>query len=116
MVQIQFFVSNFQISKILSLPIEVEEVKKAIKANKKIQIIDVRNKEEYEQAHIPNALNISLQELKYKISQLDKNVQLVIACGKGGGRSADGAKLLKEFGLNAIWLCGGTNKWLKIEK
>ncbi|MBO0331894.1 MFS transporter [[Muricauda] lutisoli] len=96
--------------------IEVEEVKKAIKANKKIQIIDVRNKEEYEQAHIPNSLNISLQELKYKISQLDKNVQFVIACGKGGGRSADGAKLLKEFGLNAIWLCGGTNKWLKIEK
>ncbi|MBK7805063.1 MAG: rhodanese-like domain-containing protein [Saprospiraceae bacterium] len=29
-----------------------------------MQIIDVRNKEEYEQGHIPNALNISLQELK----------------------------------------------------
>jgi hypothetical protein len=46
--------------------------------------------------------------------QLDKNVQFVTACGKGGGWSADGAKLLKEFGLNAIWLCGGTNKWLNI--
>ncbi len=91
---------------------EVDEVKLALQANKKIQIIDVRSKEEYEQAHIPNALNISLQELKGKITQLDKNFQFVTACGKGGGRSADGAKLLKEFGLNAIWLCGGTNKWL----
>jgi rhodanese-related sulfurtransferase len=94
--------------------IEVEEVKQALQNNQKIQIIDVRSKEEYEQAHIPDALNISLQELKNNLSQLDKNFQFVTACGKGGGRSADGAKLLKEFGLNAIWLCGGTNKWLNI--
>jgi MFS family permease len=94
--------------------IEVEEVKQALQNNQKIQIIDVRSKEEFEQAHIPNALNISLQELKNSLSQLDKNFQFVTVCGKGGGRSADGAKLLKEFGLNAIWLCGGTNKWLNI--
>lgn len=98
--------------KIIKECIEVDEVKQALQANKKIQIIDVRSKEEYERAHIPNALNISLKELKNKFSQLDKDYQFVTACGKGGGRSADGAKLLKEFGLNAIWLCGGTNKWL----
>lgn len=92
--------------------IEVDEVKHALQTNKKIQIIDVRSKEEYEQAHIPNAVNISLQDLKDRISKLDQSFQFVTACGKGGGRSADGAKLLKEFGLNAIWLCGGTNKWL----
>ncbi|QQS28414.1 MAG: rhodanese-like domain-containing protein [Sphingobacteriales bacterium] len=90
----------------------MDEVKHALQTNKKIQIIDVRSKEEYEQAHIPNAVNISLQDLKDNISKLDQSFQFVTACGKGGGRSADGAKLLKEFGLNAIWLCGGTNKWL----
>ena len=94
--------------------IEVDEVKLALQANKKIQIIDVRSKEEYDQAHIPNALNISLQELQASISQLDKEFQFVTTCGKGGGRSKDGAKLLKEFGLNAIWLCGGSNKWLSV--
>jgi rhodanese-related sulfurtransferase len=57
-------------------------------------------------------MNITLHELKDKSSQLDKDVQFVTACGKGSGRSADGAKLLKESGFNAIWLCGGTNKWL----
>ncbi|WP_394340208.1 MULTISPECIES: rhodanese-like domain-containing protein [Flavobacteriaceae] len=31
--------------------------------------MDVRSKEEYEQAHIPSALNISLQELKEKKSR-----------------------------------------------
>lgn len=93
--------------------IEVEEVKEALLKNKKIQIIDVRSKEEYDQAHIPNALHISIQELKDKILQLDKSFQFVIACGKGGGRSSEGSSLLKAFGLNAIWLCGGTEKWLK---
>lgn len=94
--------------------IEVDEVKKALESKKKIKIIDVRSKEEYEKEHIPDALHISLNELNNKISQLDKSFQFVTVCGKGGGRSADGAKLLKEFGLNAIWLCGGTNKWLKV--
>lgn len=80
----------------------MDEVKQALQANKKVQIIDVRSKEEYEQGHIPNAINISLQDLKDSIAKLDQSFQFVIACGKGGGRSADVAKLLKEFGLNAI--------------
>lgn len=92
--------------------IEVEEVKQAIQKNQNVQIIDVRNREEYNQAHIPNALNISLQELKDYITKFDGNVKYIIACGKGGGKSAEGAKLLKQYGLNAMWLCGGTNKWL----
>lgn len=94
--------------------IEVDEVKMALQANKRVQIIDVRSKEEYEHSHIPNALNISLQDLSGSISTLDTKYQYVTACGKGGGRSADGAKLLKKHGLNASWLCGGTNKWLNI--
>ena len=92
--------------------IEVEEVKQALHKNKNIQIIDVRNRVEFNQAHIPDALNISLQDLKEYVSKFDGNVKYVTACGKGGGRSAEGAKLLKEYGLNAMWLCGGTNKWL----
>ena len=40
---------------------------------------------------------------------------VITACGKGGGRSADGARILKEFGLNASWLCGGTNEWLGLD-
>lgn len=95
--------------------INVEEVKYEIQHNKKIQVIDVRSKEEYEQAHIPIALNITLDELKEKASFLDKNTEYVTACGKGGGRSIEASKILKEFGLKSYWLCGGTYKWLNIE-
>lgn len=92
--------------------IEVDEVKHALQERQKVQIIDVRSREEYEQGHIPNALNISLDDLKASLSRLEKNVRLVTACAKGGGSSADGARLLREFGFDANWLCGGTNKWL----
>lgn len=92
--------------------IEVDEVKQALQHHKKIQIIDVRSREEYEKAHIPNAVNIALTDLKAQVKNLDRNYQYITACGKGGGRSSDGARLLKEMGYNAIWLCGGTNKWL----
>ncbi len=92
--------------------IEVEAVKQAILQHKNIQIVDVRSKEEYEQNHIPNAIHIALTELRERMQWLDKRAQIVTVSSKGGGRSSDGAKLLKELGFNAIWLCGGTNKWL----
>jgi len=93
--------------------IEVEDVKRAIQQNKKMLIIDVRSKEEFAQAHIPNAINIVLTELKDQIEKFDNEYLFVTVCGKGGGRSSDGAKLLNELGYNAVWLCGGTNKWLE---
>ncbi len=95
--------------------INVDEVQKEIEQHKNIQIIDVRSKEEYEQAHIPIAINISLNELKDKTCFLDKNTEYITACGKGGGRSTEAAKLLKEYGYKSYWLCGGTYKWLNIE-
>jgi MFS family permease len=92
--------------------VDVDEVKQALAANRKIQIIDVRSKAEYDQAHIAKAINISLADLTSYIDKLDQSFQFITACGTGGGRSAEGAKVLKAAGLNAIWLCGGTDKWL----
>ena len=94
--------------------VDVNEVKQAIQLHQKIKVIDVRNEEEFKEAHIPDAIHISLQELPIQINQLNKNYQYVITCGKGGGRSAAGAKLLADYGFNAKWLCGGTFGWLNI--
>jgi MFS family permease len=94
------------------LCMEIEEVENAFKTSQKIKVIDVRSETEFNIGHIPEAIHISLHELPIKINQLDKSYQFVIACGKGGGRSADGAKLLSNYGFNAKWLCGGTIKWL----
>jgi MFS family permease len=95
--------------------IEVETVKKLIENNTIVQIIDVRSKEEFENYHIENAIHISLDALKENSVLLNKKNQYVTACGKGGGRSIDAAKLLSDLGFKANWLCGGTNKWLDLK-
>jgi MFS family permease len=92
---------------------EVLEVKQLIEAKEKLTIIDVRSNEEFDQTHIPNAINIPLQNLSQTIPNLDKNYQYITACGKGGGRSTEGAKLLTAANFKANWLCGGTHKWLE---
>ncbi|WP_426094718.1 rhodanese-like domain-containing protein [Flavobacterium sp. DSR2-3-3] len=95
--------------------IQVAVVKQALQQNEKIQIIDVRSKEEFESNHIPEARNITLAEIENQIHQIKKDCKIITACGKGRGRSMDGAKLLKEMGYNANWLCGGTNEWLNLK-
>ncbi|MBK7762776.1 MAG: MFS transporter [Bacteroidetes bacterium] len=91
--------------------IEVEQVKRILFQRKKLVLIDVRSYEEYEQSHIPSAIHIALNDLKEKIKLLDSHYQLITVCGKGGGRSAEGANLLRQFGYKANWLCGGTIGW-----
>ena len=96
--------------------IPVEEVKQALQQNERIKIIDVRSKEEFENNHIPEAINIALSEIENQIYQIKKEYKIITACGKGGGRSMDAVTILKKMGYNANWLCGGTNEWLNLNK
>ena len=77
------------------------------------EIIDVRSPEEFAEKHVPGAVNLPLGELENTVVGFDKNAVLVIACGKGGGRSAAGAETLRQLGFRATWLCGGTFGWLE---
>jgi rhodanese-related sulfurtransferase len=77
-----------------------------------VNIIDVRSPEGFAEKHISEAINISLSELESRSKELSKDAVIITACGKGGGRSAQGAELLKQFGFyNANYLCGGTFEW-----
>ena len=77
-----------------------------------LTIIDVRNPEEYADKHIPDAINIPLDELASRLNELSKQSLIITACGKGGGRSAQAAEHLQQIGFtNATFLCGGTFGW-----
>jgi MFS family permease len=80
-------------------------------------VIDVRSPDEYAEAHVEGALNIPLDVLAERTSELEaltsgEDALLVTACGKGGGRSERGAALLRELGFASRSLCGGTQAWL----
>jgi rhodanese-related sulfurtransferase len=77
-----------------------------------IIIIDVRSPEEYAEKHIPGAINIPLGELESRSKELSEQALIITACGKGGGRSAEAAAILKQQGFSkAFFLCGGTVGW-----
>ncbi|MCB9762110.1 MAG: MFS transporter [Alphaproteobacteria bacterium] len=76
-------------------------------------VIDVRSPAEYAEAHVDGALNIPLDLLADRAAELSTDAPLVTACGKGGGRSEQGAALLRELGFASVRsLCGGTSAWL----
>lgn len=77
-------------------------------------LIDVRQPEEFAIAHIPGARNIPLDRLAEEAGSLPKTLRPITICGKGGGRSAEGAAILRRSGrTDALWLCGGTNAWMQ---
>lgn len=96
--------------------IGVEEVKQAMMERKKIQIIDVRADEEINNSPVPNTIHLTMGDLKSKLAQLDPHFQFVVAGKEGGRDSVDAANTLREFGLNAYWLCGGIDKWFGFQK
>src|SRR5437868_4921650 len=76
-------------------------------------IVDVREKDEWEEEHIPDATNMSHGTIELDIEGKvpDKNAMIVCHCG-GGGRSALAAESLKKMGYkNARSMAGGFKAW-----
>ncbi|MBL7936922.1 MAG: rhodanese-like domain-containing protein [Bacteroidia bacterium] len=102
---------NLQTSNCITL----DELQQLV-ANKTLQvkIIDVRSKEEYNESHIPGAINIAILDIELANNLFAKTDFIITACGKGGGRSTQAAEKLQELGFkNATWLCGGTFGWIQ---
>ena len=73
----------------------------------KVFVLDVRNKNEFEDGHIPWAKHIPLKELAARLHELPTDKPIITVCGKGGGRSAEAAAMIP----GADWLEGGTEAY-----
>jgi hydroxyacylglutathione hydrolase len=77
-----------------------------------IQIIDVRNPDEWSEGHLPGARHIPLAALPERLGELDVSVPIVVQC-QGGGRSSIAASFLQSKGMtNVSNLAGGYQAWL----
>jgi rhodanese-related sulfurtransferase len=77
-------------------------------------LIDVRDADDFAAAHVEGAKHIPLAELADRASEVPDDKIPVAICGKGGGRSTEGADLLCRLGHpDALWLEGGTTGWLQ---
>lgn len=63
-------------------------------------IVDVRTKEEYDEGHVVDAINIPVDEINDEID-LDKNKTIFVYC-RSGKRSSQAYSKLKNYGYNVI--------------
>ena len=69
--------------------------------------MDVRSREEFEDEHYPNAINIPVNEIQKRIAELgDTGSALVLYCASGS-RSAFAARLLSMAGYKKVVNAGG---------
>lgn len=92
--------------------ITVNELKRWIDTNEPFQLIDVRERTEYELGNIGGEL-IPLNEIESQYSKIQTNNKVVIHC-RMGGRSAEAVRMLQNKGhRNLLNLKGGILEWIK---
>jgi len=76
-------------------------------------IVDVREKDDWNEHHIHGAVRIPLSQLNNRLSELDpyKNRPLITQC-QAGMRSAQAQLILKAAGFSKVYLMnGGIQAW-----
>lgn len=75
------------------------------------QVVDVREPDEWTEAHLEGALHIPLSRLTTHLHRLDPQSQMVMMC-QAGARSAIAASLLRARGFSDVRnATGGINAW-----
>jgi rhodanese-related sulfurtransferase len=73
-------------------------------------LLDVRLADEFAGGHISGATNIAVQELADHLSEVPRDLPVVVYC-RSGGRSAKAAALLREAGYTQVHDLGGVIGW-----
>jgi len=74
---------------------------KQIMDNENIVLLDVREVDEYTEAHIPDAILIPLGQLESRYDELDKERNVFVIC-HSGGRSKMACQILQHYGFQNV--------------
>lgn len=73
-------------------------------------LLDVREPDEWNAGHAPDAVHVPLAALAASVDRLDKDQPVVAVC-RVGGRSERAAAVLLQRGYDAVNLAGGMQAW-----
>lgn len=87
------------------------KVMEELDTDKKLRIIDVRERHEFVSGHIPGAELIPLGQIPTKLGQLQKDEKIVLVC-RSGARSLRAAQFLEAHGFKKVVnMQGGMLSW-----
>jgi hydroxyacylglutathione hydrolase len=79
-------------------------------------VLDVREPEEYEQGHVPGAINLPQADLASRLDELPRDRPLALIC-RSGARSLRAAQFLRQVGFEQVAnVQGGTLAWREAGK
>ena len=78
---------------------------------KTLNLIDVREADEFASGHLPGAINLPLSDFLERYGELDKEKSYHIIC-QSGARSAQACAFLEEEGYDVTNVAGGTSAWM----
>lgn len=73
-------------------------------------LIDVREQDEWDAGHAPQAQHLPASELIARLDELPEDGDLYLVC-RSGGRSIQAAMWLNQNGYDAINVRGGMDQW-----
>jgi hydroxyacylglutathione hydrolase len=76
------------------------------KGEEPLVIVDVRAPSEYKSFHIENSLNIPVQDLRVRYTELGPGDEIVLICSTGH-RSSMGCSILKQHGFTRVYNAAG---------
>ena len=80
----------------------------------KVTLLDVRQSEELEIAHIHGAIHIPLAELPARLSELDPERPIVALCHHGVRSEMAGRQLERNGFAHVAHLTGGIDAWSRV--
>ena len=93
--------------------VSVDETRERMRSSDEVRLIDVREDNEWQAAHVAGAAHLGkgIIERDIETTVPDKTTELILYCG-GGYRSALAAEVLQQMGYtNVFSLAGGWKAW-----
>lgn len=100
--------------KVLYRSLSPEDGWSLLQGNRKVTLLDVRTPDEFAYSHLPNSINLPLNDLEKKAIQTlgNRNKTILIYC-QSGARSKQATKLLYAHGFTDVHDIGGMATFYK---
>lgn len=91
--------------------ITTDELQQKLERGEKLNLVDVREQDEWEAGHIAQARLIPLSEIQDRIDDFPRDGEETFIICRSGGRSARACEFLQANGLSVVNVKGGMLAW-----